>query len=238
MACGVPIPIEEFTHTPRESLHPGGTVRKLLTVSLASLGIVAAACSKKAPVVAMSDDLKNDLKLASATQDIRINPDEVTPTAKPEVALKVKQAPSGPKVVRSRKPQVLASATPVEQAEVPAEVPDVQMAAPAPAPTPAPETAPEAPPLARPSAIPASSSGNAGAGSARGDGGNGGGSIWGAVLGAVIRGGVVGDDDHCDPRSRPGARRPHVTDIYSGGINGGMGGIMRGMPGQMPGRRR
>jgi len=84
-------------------------------------------------MVTMSDDLKRDLKLASTTQDIRINPDEVTPSAKPEVALKVKRAPSGPKVIRSQKPTVLASAAPIEQAEVQENVPDVQVMAPAPA---------------------------------------------------------------------------------------------------------
>jgi hypothetical protein len=216
-------------------LHPGGTVRKLLTLTLASIGVVAiAACSKKSAVVTMSDDLKRDLKLASTTQDIRINPDEITPAAKPEVALKIKHAPSGPKAIRTRKPTVLASAAPVEAAEVATDVPDVQVTAPAPAP--APEVAPEAPPLARPSAIPATADGSAGAGAGRVDSGSGTGGVWGAIFGAVIRGGVVGDDDHCDPRSRPGNRRP--TDIYSGGINGGMGGVMRGIPHSLPGARR
>jgi hypothetical protein len=230
----------DFTHPPREAMHPGGNVRKLLTLTLASIGIAAAACSKKSPVVSMSDDLKRDLKLASTTQDIRINPDEIAPTAKPAAAPKVRKATSGPKVVRSRKPTVLASAAPVEAADVATDVPDVQVASEAPAPAPAPETAPEAPPLARPSSVPASSSGDAGSGSGRVDtgGGMGGvGGVLGGILGAVIRGGVVGDDDHCDPRSMPGNRRPRVTDIYSGGIHGGMGG-MRGIPRGLPGRRR
>jgi hypothetical protein len=207
-------------------------VRKLLTLTLASTAVVAIACSKKSPMVTMSDDLKRDLKMASTTQDIRINPDEITPAAKPEVAMKVKKAPSGPKVVRTAKPTVLASAAPVEQAEVKEEVPDVQVMAPAPAQT---ESASEAPPLARPSAIPASNSGSQGAGSGRVDNGSGSGGIWGGIIGAVIRGGVVGDDDHCDPRTMPrGGRRPTTTDIYAGGIYGGM----RGVPTTVPGRRR
>lgn len=206
-------------------------MRKLLTLTLASAAFVAMACSKKSPMVTMSDDLKRDLKLASTTQDIRINPDEVTPSAKPEVALKVKKAPTGPKVVRSHKPTVLASATPVEQAEVTEAVPDVQVMAPAPT-----EAAPEAPPLARPSAIPASNASGQGAGTGRVDNGSGSGGIWGGIFGAIIRGGVVGDDDHCDPRSIPrGARRP--TDIGSI-YGGGMGGVMRGVPTTVPGRRR
>jgi len=217
-------------------LHLGGTVRKLITLTLASTAIIAVACSKKAPDTAMSDDLKRDLTLASATQDIRINPDELTPASKPAPAAKPKKAPSGPKVVRSEKPTVLASATPTETAEVPTEVPDVQAMAPAPAPSEA-QSPSDAPPLARPSAIPVSNTGGqvANGGSGRGDSGVGGGSVWGGIFGAVIRGGVVGDDDHCDPRSMPGARRP-ATDIYRGGIAGAGG--MRGVPTSLPGRRR
>jgi len=223
-------------------LHPGGIVRKLLTLTLASAAVVAMACSKKSPVATMSDDLKRDLKLASTTQDIRINPDEITPAAKPEVTLKAKKAPSGPKVVRSPKPTVLASAKPVEQAEVQENVPDVEVMAAAPVQT---ETAPDAPPLARPSAIPASNPGSAGRadgsnGRADGSGGASGasGGIWGGILGAVIRGGVVGDDDHCDPRSVPRGRRA-LTDIYGGMGGGGMGGggVMRGIPSRRPGGR-
>lgn len=214
-------------------------MRKLLTLTLASVGIAAVACSKKAPV-AMSDDLKNDLKLASITQDIRINPDEITPAAKPQPAVKVKRAPSGPKVVRTKTPTVLASAAPVEEAEVPTEVPDVQMTEPAPAAEPAPEMAPEAPPLSRPTVIPASNGGGSGVATGRVDGGTGSGSVWGGILGAVIRGGVVGDDDHCDPRTMPRAgRRPSATDVYGGGIaRGGMSGGIRGYPMQIPGRVR
>jgi len=201
-------------------------VRKLLILTLATSTVVAAACSKKSPVAAMSDGLKADLKLASTTQDIRINPDEVAPTSKPLPAPKVKKAPSGPKVVRSEKPTVMASAAPVEAAEIKADVPDVQVTAPAPAP--AQETAPEAPPLARPSTIPVGNAGGQGpygSGQGRADGNGGSGSIWGGILGAVIRGGVVGDDDHCDPRSTMPRHRP--TDI---------GGIY--MPNPMGGRGR
>ena len=169
-------------------------MRKLIALTLASTAIVAVACSKQAPDTAMSADLKADLKLASTTQDIRINPDELTPTSKPAPATRVRKAASGPKVVRSQKPTVLASATPTEEAEVPTEIPEVQTMAPAPAPSETPSPS-DAPPLARPSAIPASNTGGqtANAGSGRGDSGMGGGSVWGGIFGAVIRGGVVGD---------------------------------------------
>jgi len=207
-------------------------VRKLLTLTLASSAVVAIACSEKSPAASMSDDLKRDLKLASTTQDIRINPDEIAPSAKPQPAPKPKKAANGPKIVRSPKPTVLASAAPVEAAPIEVDVPDVQVTTPAPAET---ESAPEAPPLARPSTIPVSNNGSQGARAGHGDGGSTAGSVIGAIFGAVIRGGVVGDDDHCDPRSMPGARRP-ATDIYRGGIAGAGG--MRGVPTSLPGRRR
>lgn len=194
-----------------------------MTLALASTAMVAMACGKdEKPSAAMSADLQRDLKLASATQDIRINPDEITPAAKPAQAVKPKRAPQGPKVVRTETPTKLASATPAEAAEIPSEVPEVQ----AMESTPAPSTTPEAPPLARPSAIPVSNTGSQG----HADGGNGSGGVWGGVWGAVIRGGVVGDDDHCDPRRAPrNGRYPTSTDVYGGGIAGG-GMIGRALP--------
>jgi hypothetical protein len=203
-------------------------VRKLLILTLVTSTVVAAACSKKSPVAAMSDGLKQDLKLASTTQDIRINPDEIAPTSKPMAAPKVKKAPSGPKVIRSEKPTVMASAAPVEAAEIKTDVPDVQVMASAPAP--AQESTPDAPPLARPSTIPvgnAGGQGRDGSGQGRADGNGGSGSIWGGILGAVIRGGVVGDDDHCDPRSTMPRHRP--TDM-NGGIYGRPNPMGRGRP--------
>jgi hypothetical protein len=203
-----------------------------MTLTLASSAIVAIACGKdKAPTsTAMSADLKRDLQLASATQDIRINPDEVTPAAKQELTLKPKRAPEGPRVVRTENPTVQASAAPVEVAEVKTDIPDVQVAAPSQTPSESETSA--APPLARPAPMPMPTTypaGNVSAGSGSGNGNGGGiGSVIGAIFGgAVVRGGRVGDDDHCDPR-HGGARRP--PDIYAGtGVSypriGGMGGM-------------
>ena len=86
--------------------------------------------------------------------------------------------------------------------------------------------APDAPPLARPSPIPSEQLRSR---------------RWqrfrrrlGGIFGAIIRGGAVGDDDHCDPRTMPrGGRRPTVTDI--GIYGGGMGGA-RGIPIEAAGR--
>ena len=181
----------------------GGNVRRLITLALGSTAVVAIACGKsKTPTSAdMSADLKRDLQLASQVQNIQISPDELSPQSKKELAVRPKAAPQGPKVVRTKNPTVKASPKPVQVAEIPTEVPQVQVMAAAPAPSETPS--PDAPPMARPAPVPAQnypSTGqipaNAGAGS-----------VIGAIFGAVIRGGGVGDDDHCDPRG--GARRGH-----------------------------
>lgn len=198
-------------------------MRKLMKWTLASTALVAVACGKgNSPSTAsMSADLKRDLELASHTQNIQISPDEVAPQSHQELALKLKRAPNGPKVVRSKHPTVRASATPVEMAEVDDNVPQVQVMASAPAPSETP--APDAPPMARPAPIPTQSYPS----TARIPVSNGGGigSVLGGILGVVIRGGV-GDDDHCDPRAprRPVGGRPIGGDVIFGGgnIRGGM----------------
>jgi hypothetical protein len=156
----------------------------------------------------MSDDLKRDLKLASQTQSLQINPDEVAPQSRQTLALKLKRAPQGPKVIRSEHPTVRASARAVEAASIKSNVPQVQVMASAPAPSETPS--PDAPPMARPSPVPAASYPGADP-----IPGNGGGGILAGILGAVIRGGVV-DDDHCDPRGSVPRRRP---DVNTGGIH-------------------
>jgi len=171
----------------------------------------------------MSDDLKRDLQLASHTRDIQISPDEVSPKAKQELSLKPKKAPDGPKVIRTERPTVKASAAPVEAAEIPTDVPQVQVMASAPAPSETPSD--DAPPLARPAAVPAQSYPAATPIPASNNG-----SVLGGIFGAVIRGGAVGDDDHCDPRGGPRrGGRPIGGDVYlpnRGGavFGGGMGG--------------
>jgi hypothetical protein len=204
-------------------------VRRLMTLTLASSAIVAIACGKdKAPTsAAMSADLKRDLQLASATQDLRINPDEVAPSANQELSLKPKRAPEGPRVVRTENPTVQASAAPVEAAEVKTDMPEVQVSAPA-DPVQAETQASDAPPLARPAPLPTPTypAGNVNAGGGSGSGNGGIGSVIGAIFGgAVVRGGRVGDDDHCDPRHGSPRRRP---DVYAGtgvAYPGGMGGM-------------
>lgn len=205
-------------------------MRKIIQWTLVPVAIAAVACKGSSHERAsMSNDLKRDLQLASATQNLRISPDEIAPQSHQELALKPKKAPNGPKVVRSERPTVKASATPVQAAEIKADVPQVQVMASAPAPSETPSS--DAPPLARPSAIPASSyPGAAPIPSSSGSGG-----ILGGIFGAVIRGGGMGDDDHCDPRATPRRGRPIGGDVIYGGPGGmgGMGGVIvptRGRP--------
>lgn len=206
-------------------------MRRLIQWTLVPVAVVFVACKGDKPTQArMSDDLKRDLQLASATQDIKISPDEVAPKSQQELALRPKRAPNGPRVVRTEKPTVKASATPVEAAEVKAEMPEVQVMAAAPAPSETPN-ATDAPPLARPAALPQPTYPTADAIPASNRGSAGGG-ILGGIFGAVIRGGAVGDD-HCDPRT-DGRRRPAgqvigTGDIYRmpGTMGGGGIGSMR-----------
>jgi hypothetical protein len=205
-------------------------VRKLIRWTVAPVAVVALACSKDNPnrPSAMREDLKRDLQLATATQTLKISPDEISPKAHEELAVKPKKAPNGPKVIRSQKPTVKASVTPREVAETKQDLPNVQMVATAPAPseTPAPDAAP---PLARPAPVPVQAS-FPGAQPIPATG-SGAGAVLGGIMGAVIRGGMVGDDDHCDPR--PGRRRvggiigsgsyiPSATPGIGGHLPGGM----------------
>jgi hypothetical protein len=193
----------------------GGTVRKAIQWSMVAVAVAAAACSKadsRSPT-AMTDDLKRDLQLASHTKDIQISPDEVAPKAHQELAVRPKKAPDGPKVIRSERPTVKASATPTEIAEIKTDIPQVQVMASAPAPSETPSS--DAPPMARPSPVPAQGYPGAEPIPASNTG-----SILGGIAGAVIRGGMIGDDDHCDPRRGP---RPRGG-VYGGGILRPMGG--------------
>jgi hypothetical protein len=158
----------------------------------------------------MSDDLKKDLQLATSQPPmVQIAADELAPKAQKELSVRPKRNPAGPKVVRTKTPTVKAAPQPVEVAEVPAEVPQVQVIAAAPSESDA--TAPSAPPMARPTPVPLPSTGGGGqsTGSENGQGSGIGaaiGSVLGGILGGMARGGVVVGDDHCDPRT-DGRRR-------------------------------
>ncbi len=172
-------------------------MRKLSCWTLVSAAALVAACGRsEARKSAMTDELKRDLQLANQAQRIQISPDEISPKAHQDIAMKPKKAPQGPKVVRAQNPTVKASALPVEVAEMKAEIPQVQVVASSAAPSETPS--PDAPPLARPSPVPAMTYPGAQAIPAS-NGGSGG--ILGGIFGAVIRGGIIGDDDRLRPRA-------------------------------------
>ena len=192
----------------REVVPPwGAMMRKLVSLALGSTAIVALACGKtKSNATAVNEDLKRDLQLATQSQAIQISPDEISPRSHQEIALKPKKAPDGPRTIRSEHPTRKASVNPVETAELKTQLPPAQvMASTATSPTPS-EGPSDAPPLARPSPLPAPSYPSAAP--IPENGGNGVGAVLGGIFGAVIRGGIVGDDDHCDPRHPPRTGRP------------------------------
>ena len=204
------------------------TIVQWILVPAAVLSVAACSRGAASPTNAMSDDLKRDLKLASQTQTLQINPAEVSPDSHQELALTLKKAPRGLRVMRSERPTRQATVRAVQAADIKTDVPQVQVLASAPASSETPSA--DAPPMARPVAIPVQSYPSAGPIPATGGGG-----IWGGILGAVIRGGVV-DDDHCDPRGAT-RRGGHTIggDVYGGGMSrpggiAGIGGMRRRWP--------
>jgi len=229
----MPFPVDGVLACGRANLNvpEGGNVRKVIQWTLVPVAILAVACGKSnsRASTAMSDDLKKDLQLASHTQDIQISPDEVAPKSHQDLALRPKKAPDGKKVIRTDHPTVKASATQTQVAEVKSEIPQVQVMASAPAPSETPSDG--APPMARPASVPTQGYPGASPIPASNNG-----SVLGGIFGAVIRGGIVGDDDHCDPRPRPRGGRPIGGDIYSLPGTSGMGGAR--FPVMMPRRGR
>ena len=73
----------------------------------------------------MGADLKRDLQLASATQNLKISPDEIAPQSHEELAMKPKKAPNGPRVIRTEHPTVKASALPTQVAETKNDIPQI-----------------------------------------------------------------------------------------------------------------
>lgn len=186
-------------------------MRKLVSLAVATTAVAAVACGRgKTPTsTSMSADLKRDLQLASATQNLQISPDEVTPKSHQEMAVRPKRDPKGDKVIRSEHPTVKASAKPLQAAEIKTDIPQVQVMASNPAPSETPS--PDLPPLARPAPVPTQAYPSTGHIPDQGQGSAGG--VWGSIF----RGGILGDGDDCDPR---GAHRGRGSDIYRGGMGG------------------
>jgi len=177
-------------------------MRKSYLLLAGASAVLLAACSgdKK---VAMNDDLKNDLALASSSDGITLANSSPTagqqvvsaieqtapPTRKPAASTRVKHhkpAPkSPPQLARAQAPATVAQNEP--QSVAPAPVANDPMPV-SPRPQPVPVSYPSGPSSG-------GDNGSVGRGSSAG-------SVIGSILGAVIRGGiVVGDGDDCDPRT-------------------------------------
>jgi hypothetical protein len=212
-------------------------MRKSYLLLAGTGAVLLAACSgdKK---VAMNDDLKNDLALASSSDGITLansSPNSgqqivsaIERTSPPARKLASsapvrhhKPAPKAPpQVVRTQAPATVAETVPQSVSPAPVANDPTPVS---PRPQPATVSYPSGP----------SSGGDDGSVSR----GSSAGAIIGTILGAVIRGGVVGGDgDNCDPRaSQPNNRIPvyfprggiGTGRVITGGM-GGVGGILRG----------
>jgi outer membrane biosynthesis protein TonB len=200
-------------------------MRKSYLLLAGAGAVLLAACSgdKK---VAMNDDLKNDLALASSSDGITLansSPnagqqvvsaiERTTPPARqPAPSARVRHHKAAPK----SPPQVVKTQAPATVAQT-----EPQSVAPAPVandPTP---VSPRPQPVAVSYPSGPSSGGEDGSVSR----GSTAGAVIGTILGAVIRGGVVGDGDSCDPRTdgrrgraQPNNRMPFPVGIGSGRI--------------------
>ena len=186
-------------------------MRKSYLLLAGAGAVLLAACSgdKK---VAMNDDLKNDLALASSSDGITLansSPnsgtqvvsaiERTTPPARkvaPSTTVRRhKPAPkSPPQVVKTQAPAQVAQNEPQPVAQAPVSNDPMPVS---PRPQPIPVSYPSGP----------SSGGDEGTVSR----GSTAGAVIGTILGAVIRGGIVmGDGDNCDPRTEGrGARQPN-----------------------------
>ena len=168
---------------------------------LAGAAVLLAACSgdKKA---AMNDDLKKDLELASSNDGIVLanssgNAGTQVVSAIERTTPPARQLTPSTRVRRHRvapksPPQVVKTEARATVAES-----EPQSVAPEPVandPTPV-------SPRPQPVAVTYPSGSSSGGDDGRASGGSGVGAVLGTILGAVIRGGVVGDDDQCDPRT-------------------------------------
>jgi hypothetical protein len=167
-----------------------------------------------------ADDLQQaqsaGLELAQSQSARKYALTEIAPVSKP-LRSKTLKLGAGSNVMRSKAPTVRAAPDPAPTEAV-ATVPDPAPIAPQPLPEPVAVPAPVVVPQPEPGPILA---GGTGRGTGRtGDGTGGtvgtGTSVIGSILGAILRGGVVGGDDTCDPRSTRGTGRRHGSYPSSG----------------------
>ena len=206
-------------------------MRKTYLLLAGAGAVLLAACSgdKKA---AMNDDLKKDLELASSNDGITLANssdnagtqvvsaiERTTPPAR-------QQTPS----TRVRRHRVAPKAPPqVVRTEAPATVAESEPQSVAPEPV-ANDPTPVSP-RPQPVAVTYPSGSSSGGDDGRSTG-SGVGAVLGTILGAVIRGGVVGDDDQCDPRTD--GRRARGPISINNRLPGRVGGNRAGSIGNFP----
>jgi hypothetical protein len=199
---------------------------------LAGAGAVLLAACSGDKKVAMNDDLKSDLALASSSEGITLA--NSSPNAGQQVVSAIERtspptrqlAPSA----RVRRHKAAPKAPPqVVKTKAPATVAETEPQSVSPAPVANDPTSVS--PRPQPVAVSYPSGPSSGGDDGRVSRGSTAGAIIGTILGAVIRGGVGGDVDNCDPRgpAQPNNRIPvrFPRGIGTGRIiMGGMGGIM------------
>jgi hypothetical protein len=207
-------------------------MRKTYLLLAGAGAVLLAACSgsKKAT---MNDDLKKDLELASSNDGITLANsssagtqvvsaiERTTPPARQET-------PS----TRVRRHRVAPKAPPkVVQTEAPATVAETEPQSVSPEPV-ATDPTPISP-RPQPVAVSYPSGASSGGDDGRVSTGSTAGSVLGSILGAVIRGGVVGDDDQCDPRTDSQPHPRGRISVTRGGIS-----INNRIPGRVGGAGR
>jgi hypothetical protein len=211
-------------------------MRKSYLLVAGAGAVLLAACSgdKK---VAMNDDLKNDLALASSSDGITLA--NSSPNAGQQVISAIERtspparqvAPSARvrhhKAAPKAPPQVVKTTAPADVA-----VTEPQSVAPEPVandPTPV-------SPRPQPATVSYPSGPSSGGDDGRVSSGSGAGAIIGTILGVVIRGGIVTGGDSCDPRTDGRGRNPMAVNrqipfpinIGTGRVSGGGGYPRRG----------
>ncbi len=215
----------------------GGIVPTIMKVAGIASALIAAACSGSGSG-GMPDDLRKDLEQASAISDISLASSQGQ--GNQIVSAIERTTPPAPrKIARSQR---VARHVPAPRKPAPVEVAEAEVIAePEPAPV---ETAP-APvePDVLPSPRPQPVQVSVGGGTYEGNGGGmDRGRVLGGVIQVVLRGGAVGDDDECDPRTDGrGAGRGRIAINNRFPVIGGRtGGVVGTFPGRVavniPGR--
>ncbi len=200
-------------------------MRKTYLLLAGAGAILLGACSggKKAT---MNDDLKKDLELASSNDGITLANSSGDAGTQVMSAIERTTPPARQQTptTRVRRHRAAPKAPPqVVQAEAPATVAETEPQSVSPGPV-ATDPTPVSP-RPQPVAVSYPSGSSSGGDDGRVGGGSSAGAVIGSILGAVIRGGVVGDDDQCDPRTD--GRRARGGISINNRLPGRVGGTVR-----------